>query len=146
MTNKTRQLPDYVRLLNVHGHPTTAREDGSYQPPQIATHWNPRDKCSLLELQKQNQRVAYQGSGKSDSDAASVRANCAAVPAHGIHYWELQVLDRGRDGYIGVGYSTSSVNTARLPGWELGSYGYHGTPLPPVCRAHPTCRRRRKLV
>ena len=28
--------------------------------------------------------------------------------------------------YIGIGLSTSEVNLNRLPGWDKGSYGYHG--------------------
>lgn len=33
---------------------------------------------------------------------------------------------RGREGYIGVGFQTDEVTLARLPGWEVHSYGYHG--------------------
>ena len=28
--------------------------------------------------------------------------------------------------FIGVGFSASSVSLSRLPGWEKGSWGYHG--------------------
>jgi hypothetical protein len=28
--------------------------------------------------------------------------------------------------YMGIGLSTSEVNLNRLPGWDKGSYGYHG--------------------
>jgi hypothetical protein len=28
--------------------------------------------------------------------------------------------------YMGIGLSTSDVNLNRLPGWDKGSYGYHG--------------------
>lgn len=27
---------------------------------------------------------------------------------------------------MGIGLSTSEVNLSRLPGWDKGSYGYHG--------------------
>ena len=36
----------------------------------------------------------------------------------GVYYYEVEVLSKGRDGYIGVGLSAASVNLGRLPGWE----------------------------
>jgi hypothetical protein len=36
----------------------------------------------------------------------------------GVYYWEVEVLSKGRDGYIGIGLSASTVNLGRLPGWE----------------------------
>jgi hypothetical protein len=58
----------------------------------------------------------------------------------------VKILSKGRDGlvelisslfifflksefvirYMGIGLSTSEVNLNRLPGWDKGSYGYHG--------------------
>ncbi|RKP24455.1 concanavalin A-like lectin/glucanase domain-containing protein, partial [Syncephalis pseudoplumigaleata] len=43
-----------------------------------------------------------------------------------IYYYEVEIISKGRDGYIGVGFSSSSVSLKRLPGWELDSWGYHG--------------------
>jgi len=36
------------------------------------------------------------------------------------------VLNKGRDGYIGIGLCHKTVPLSRLPGWEMGSWGYHG--------------------
>ena len=35
-----------------------------------------------------------------------------------VYYFEVEVLSKGRDGFIGVGLSGASVNLGRLPGWE----------------------------
>ena len=38
------------------------------------------------------------GTGKSDHDAGTVRANYPITPSCGIFYYEIRVLDKGRDG------------------------------------------------
>ena len=86
--------------------------------------WNPKDKCSLLEVH--DGVVNYAGSGKSDSDAASIRSNTCIPPSCGIYYYELEIISKGRDGYIGVGFCTETVSLGRLPGWENYSWGLHG--------------------
>lgn len=47
-------------------------------------------------------------------------------PACGVYYFEIDIISKGRDGYIGIGFSHAGVSTNRLPGWEPGSWGYHG--------------------
>jgi hypothetical protein len=66
------------------------------------------------------------GPGKSHKDAASVRSDHPIPPLTGIYYYEVKILSKGRDGYMGIGLSTGEVNLNRLPGWDKGSYGYHG--------------------
>jgi len=65
-----------------------------------------------------------QGAGKSD-EACAVRANYPIPSVCGIYYWEIEVISKGRDGYMGIGLSGESVLLTRLPGWETNSYGYH---------------------
>lgn len=88
------------------------------------TCWNSRDKCQLLDLTANNLRVSYKG--KSDNDAATVRANHSISPSCGIFYFEVQIISKGRDGYIGIGICTSIMPLTRLPGWERNTFGYHG--------------------
>ncbi|KAJ3300480.1 hypothetical protein HK104_000065 [Borealophlyctis nickersoniae] len=92
----------------------------------LPTSWSSKDKCQHLELSASGLRVSYTGSGKSDSDAAAVRANCPIPPQCGLYYFEITVLSKGRDGYIGIGFSASNVALDRLPGWNEASWGYHG--------------------
>lgn len=87
--------------------------------------WSVKDKFSFLVLSQNNQKVHYKGGGKNHKDAASVRATHPIPAACGVYYFEIKVLNKGRDGYIGVGFSASGVNLNRLPGWEKNSYGYH---------------------
>lgn len=56
------------------------------------------------------------GHGKSHKDAASVRATHPIPSACGIYYFEVKIISKGRDGYMGVGLSAQGVNMNRLPG------------------------------
>lgn len=88
--------------------------------------WSPKDKFTYIGLSQNNLRVHYKGSGKNHKDAASVRATHPIPAACGLYYFEVKIVSKGRDGYMGVGLSAQGVNMNRLPGWDKHSYGYHG--------------------
>jgi hypothetical protein len=94
--------------------------------PPLPTTWSLKDKCSLLEVSSNGIRVSYKGQGKNDSDAGTVRANHPISPSCGIFYFEVYIVSKGRDGYIGIGICTSVMQLTRLPGWERNTFGYHG--------------------
>ncbi|UYV62173.1 RANBP10 [Cordylochernes scorpioides] len=73
-----------------------------------------------------NAACACAGIGKNHKDAASVRATHPIPAACGLYYFEVKIVSKGRDGYMGVGLSAQGVNMNRLPGWDKQSYGYHG--------------------
>ncbi|EPY82896.1 hypothetical protein CB1_000610010 [Camelus ferus] len=56
------------------------------------------------------------GHGKTPKDAASVRATHPIPAACGIYYFEVKIVSKGRDGYMGIGLSAQGVNMNRLPG------------------------------
>ncbi|KAK0078037.1 hypothetical protein PV325_003124, partial [Microctonus aethiopoides] len=64
--------------------------------------------------------------GKTHKDAASVRTTHSIPAACGLYYFEVKIVSKGRDGYMGIGLSAHGVNVNRLPGWDKHSYGYHG--------------------
>lgn len=85
------------------------------------------DSSNAVHLQITNSlTVEYTGSGHADSDAASVRTNIAVPAACGLFYYEVTIDDKGREGFIGLGFCVADILADRLPGWELGSWGYHG--------------------
>jgi len=92
----------------------------------LPRRWNSRDRFMYIGLSQDNLKVQYKGQGKSHRDAASVRATHAIPNACGIYYFEVTVVSKGRDGYMGIGLSAHGVNLNRLPGWDKLSYGYHG--------------------
>lgn len=88
--------------------------------------WSHKDKYNFIGLSQSNLRVQYRGHGKTHKDASSVRATHAVPASCGIYYFEVTIVSKGRDGYMGVGLSAQGVNMNRLPGWDKHSYGYHG--------------------
>lgn len=87
--------------------------------------WSSQDKYTYIGLSQNNLRAHYKGVGKTHKDAASVRAAHPIPAACGLYYFEIKVVSKGRDGYIGVGLCAHGVNMNKLPGWEKDSYGYH---------------------
>lgn len=92
----------------------------------IPTYWNSKDKGAGIDLAPGNLRASYAGTGKTDMDAASVRANHPIPVKSGMFYFEVTIISKGRDGYISVGFQSASVALNRLPGWDDFSWGYHG--------------------
>uniref|UniRef100_A0A673L8L6 Ran-binding protein 9-like n=1 Tax=Sinocyclocheilus rhinocerous TaxID=307959 RepID=A0A673L8L6_9TELE len=98
----------------------------SDQETPLPRSWSPKDKFSYIGLSQNNLRVHYKGHGKTPKDAASVRATHSIPAACGVYYFEVKIISKGRDGYMGIGLSAQGVNMNRLPGWDKHSYGYHG--------------------
>ncbi|KAG8012952.1 Ran-binding protein 10, partial [Nibea albiflora] len=65
--------------------------------------------------------VPDSGHGKNHKDAASVRATHPIPAACGIYYFEVKIVSKGRDGYMGIGLSAQGVNMNRLPWLLVGS-------------------------
>ncbi|KAF2895915.1 hypothetical protein ILUMI_10251 [Ignelater luminosus] len=88
--------------------------------------WSAKEKYNYIGLSQNNLRVHYKGHGKTHRDAASVQATHPIPAACGLYYFEVKIVSKGRDGYMGIGLSAHGVNMNRLPGWDKQSYGYHG--------------------
>ncbi|XP_037824765.1 ran-binding protein 9 isoform X2 [Lucilia sericata] len=88
--------------------------------------WSPHDKCLSIGLSQNNLRVHFKGVGKQSNDAASVRTAHPIPPACGIYYFEVKIISKGKNGYMGIGLTAQQFRMNRLPGWDKQSYGYHG--------------------
>lgn len=60
--------------------------------------WDPKDKCKFLALDDGKLRVSYKGTGKQDTDAASIRTDRPIPSACGLFYFEIYIVSKGRDG------------------------------------------------
>ena len=83
----------------------------------LPRQWSTVHKCQTLNLSHGNLRVTYKGPGKTHKDAASVRTDFPIPAACGIYYYEVKIISKGRDGYMGIGLSKSDVLLNRLPGF-----------------------------
>lgn len=93
----------------------------------VPTGFSEEDKASHLECSPDGLDVTYNGPGREEKDAASIRTD-NAIPTDGlaIYYFEITILDQGDTGRIGVGLCNRDVQLGKMPGWESGSYAYHG--------------------
>ncbi|XP_078224454.1 ran-binding protein 9 isoform X1 [Callithrix jacchus] len=105
---------------------------GPRREVQLLATWGPQDTCAREDPWRpppcslKHRTDPRPGHGKTPKDAASVRATHPIPAACGIYYFEVKIVSKGRDGYMGIGLSAQGVNMNRLPGWDKHSYGYHG--------------------
>ena len=88
--------------------------------------WSCQDRSNWISLSDCNLKAHYKGSGKGHKDAAAVRATHSIPQSCLLYYFEMKIISKGRDGYMGMGLAAIDVNMSRLPGWDKNSYGYHG--------------------
>lgn len=79
-----------------------------------------------LEVSFDNLNVVYRAFGGSDEDSAAIRGNVEIFKNNPINYFEIKILNTGREGFIGIGLAHYYCDLDRLPGWEMYSFGYHG--------------------
>jgi hypothetical protein len=58
----------------------------------------------------------FLGLGRDDNDAAAVRSTFSVKPQCGIFYFEIDIVSKGRDGYIGIGFCDADSTMDKLPG------------------------------
>ncbi|KAH9424187.1 ran-binding protein M [Dermatophagoides pteronyssinus] len=93
---------------------------------QIPKQWSSKDKANYITLSEDGLKVLYKGVGKTHKDAAAIRASNPIPLSCLLYYYEVKIVSKGRDGYMGIGLAAQGVNMQRLPGWDKQSYGYHG--------------------
>ncbi|KAF0345980.1 SPRY-domain-containing protein [Gigaspora margarita] len=92
----------------------------------LPTAWNPDDKYTLLSVDSSGLRVNYEGLGVLDDDCAAIRANHSTPPECESFYFEVDIIDEGKNKWIGIGFCEKEVDLNRMPGWDYGSWAYHG--------------------
>ncbi|CCO26724.1 Ran-binding protein 10 Short=RanBP10 [Rhizoctonia solani AG-1 IB] len=109
------------------GTPTPEPRNESSDVIRVPTRWNASDKHHALVLSPDGREVRYPSPTHStDKEAAAIRANHPMPAACGVYYFEVQIIEKGTQGHIGIGFSSRQVGLNRLPGWEPMSWGYHG--------------------
>ncbi|KAK4539730.1 hypothetical protein LTR36_010383 [Oleoguttula mirabilis] len=103
--------------------PPPTEEDRSHPLP---SRWSEEDRMSGLEILADGTEVRFGGVTKTSDEAASIRADHPMPKECGLYYFEVTILSRGKDGMIGIGFSSRKANLNRLPGWETDSWAYHG--------------------
>ncbi|KAJ2083684.1 hypothetical protein H4R24_000642 [Coemansia sp. RSA 988] len=93
---------------------------------RLPSEWSPLKNPHNMEVESDGVTVRYTGPGRVDQDAAMILSDNSIPARTGVYYYEVYIKSRGQNGYIGVGLARAGVSIARLPGWDPGSWGYHG--------------------
>ncbi|KAI8378184.1 concanavalin A-like lectin/glucanase domain-containing protein [Choanephora cucurbitarum] len=93
---------------------------------RLPTFWNTKDKSRNIQIGMNGLDLSYIGPGKQETHAALARSNFPMKPQCGLFYFEMRVISKGDDGYIGIGFCAATNKLERLPGWDPDSWGYHG--------------------
>lgn len=115
-------LPEYMQIVNT---PILT----------LPTSFNPLDKCVRLSITPAGAPdiaygplvvVKFTGTGaRGDADAAAVRTDQPISSACAIYYYEANIISKGQEGFISIGFSNRFTNLSRLVGWEPGSFAWH---------------------
>jgi hypothetical protein len=84
--------------------------------------WTSHKELSSKLIIQQGTRVEYKGPGsKGYKDAASARTNVEIPAVCGIYYFEITVISKGRDGYIGIGLVGHNDDSQHLNAQQGGT-------------------------
>lgn len=92
----------------------------------LPSRWSEVDRMRGLDVLAHGMEVKFSGMCKTTDEAAAVRSDYAMPKECGIYYFEVTILSKSKDGLIGIGFSGTTANLNRLPGWENESWAYHG--------------------
>jgi len=77
----------------------------------------------LHDIRLNGQVLEYTGRGKSLIDVGLAQARTPLSTR--THYFEIEIMDPGKDCYIAIGLARKDYPKNRHPGWNKGSIAYH---------------------
>jgi hypothetical protein len=91
--------------------------------------WSLHDKHQFLEVRGNGTEIYYNGRDhgvvEEDEIGPIVRAD-RPIPRQGQFYFEVSIVNTGRNKEIAVGVCVRNSPLDRFPGWTPFSFGYHG--------------------
>ncbi|XP_038052959.1 SPRY domain-containing protein 3-like [Patiria miniata] len=100
-----------------------ARCDWSSQEEEMVIDSCEDDWARLHDVTVHGQILAYAGRGKTIADVGLAQAKKPLSPTN--HYFELEIIDPGKNCYIAIGLAKKDYPKKRHPGWNYGSIAYH---------------------
>ncbi|XP_077978116.1 SPRY domain-containing protein 3-like [Glandiceps talaboti] len=77
----------------------------------------------LHDVRANGQLLEYVGRGRSIADVGLAQARKPLSPTN--HYFEIEIVDPGKNCYIAIGLAHRDYPKYRHPGWNKGSIAYH---------------------
>ena len=112
---KVRYLGHWRRTVSV-GSVVEPMETSS----SPANYWLRSNGVAFLD---DSLTLQYSGDGLNKQDVGMAQARHCISPTN--HYFELEILDAGKEGWIAIGLAKRTYNLTKHPGWCTGSVGYH---------------------
>lgn len=100
-----------------------ARSDWTSQEEEMVIDSCEDDWGRLHDVTVHGQVLAYAGRGKTIADVGLAQAHKPLSPTK--HYFELEIVDPGKNCYIAIGLAKKDYPKKRHPGWNFGSIAYH---------------------
>ena len=95
--------------------------------PPLPSRFAEGDKFGSIEIAADGLELKYVGPSKTgDHEAAATRSDHPMPFQCGIYYYEVNIIAKGKEGTIGIGFSGANASLEKLPGWEPDSWAYHG--------------------
>ncbi|RIA81582.1 concanavalin A-like lectin/glucanase domain-containing protein [Glomus cerebriforme] len=91
----------------------------------LPTAWNINDKSDYLNVNSDGLRVHYTGPGRVPKEAAIIRTNNPIPTQCRLFYFEVDIINKGQDGVIGIGFCKQTVNLNMMPGLRDNLWVYH---------------------
>ncbi|RHZ83265.1 hypothetical protein Glove_99g165 [Diversispora epigaea] len=114
-------IPPYLRNTPLDTYNKTATK-----PIFLPTQWSVNDSSSYIKVTSNGLGLRCAGPGRNNSDAASIRTDHPIPRKAGLFYYEIDIMNKGDKGFIGLGLGLKNVLLDKMPGWERFSIGYHG--------------------
>lgn len=95
-------------------------------PPLLPSELNASARGPCLDLSKDRLSVTYGMDPRHKNEVGAIQANRPVPLRQLVYYFEAKIVDRGELGRIAIGFTPAGFKLTRQPGWEPGSYGYHG--------------------
>mmetsp|Transcript_40936 Transcript_40936/g.79709 ORF Transcript_40936/g.79709 Transcript_40936/m.79709 type:complete len:510 (-) Transcript_40936:276-1805(-) len=95
-------------------------------PPEYPSEFDTRDYPHTVEIRKDKISAKYTGVGNHSNDFGSVRTNKPVPAGIQIYYFEVEIVNAGRQASIAIGFSTKDFPLTRQVGTAKNSTGYRG--------------------
>ncbi|RIB03192.1 concanavalin A-like lectin/glucanase domain-containing protein [Gigaspora rosea] len=111
-------IPSYLKGTSIE---KLQNSDESFLPTCFEEYSARYVKCMDNKLM-----IKYTGPGIDDTQAESISTDFPVPPEVLLYYFEVDIIDKGEHGYIGIGFAKNLDILDILPGWRFGTMGYHG--------------------
>ncbi|XP_071956752.1 SPRY domain-containing protein 3-like [Antedon mediterranea] len=97
--------------------------DGPSMVEEMVVDSCEEDWARLHDVDVNGPFLSYVGRGKSTANVGLAQARKPVTPTN--HYFELEIIDPGKNCYVAIGLARRNYPKSRHPGWNYGSIAYH---------------------